>query len=106
MLIKPDSELGLQILEIKLNPEIQNGSFFDKIGGATKYIKKGIEYMKIGDKFYYAGNKVYNIAKTSGSYIEEKTKEAYESEFVQNMSKKTGDGINNVYQTAKSYIIK
>ena len=27
LLIKPDSELGLQILEIKLNPEIPNGSF-------------------------------------------------------------------------------
>ena len=62
--------------------------------------------MKIGDKLYYAGNKVYNIAKASRSYIEEKTKEAYESEFVENMSKKIGDGINNVCQTAESYIIK
>ena len=77
MLIKPDSELGLQILEIKLNPEIWNETFFDKIGDAAKYVGKRIENM--GDKLYYAGSKVYNIAKASRSYIEEKTKEAYES---------------------------
>ena len=52
LLIKPDSELGLQILEIKLNPEIRNGSFFYKIGGTAKYVGKGIENMKIGDKLY------------------------------------------------------
>ena len=104
MLIKPDSELGLQILEIKLNPEIWKRLFFDKIGGAAKYVGKRIENM--GDKLYYAGSKIYNIAKASGSYIAEKKKETYKSEFVQNMSRKTGDGINNVYQTAKSYIIK
>ena len=52
-------------------------------------------------------NKIITIPEDiSDSEIEDVFSEVYESEFVENMSKKIGDGINNIYQTAKSYIIK
>ena len=128
LLIKPDIKEGTQLLEITKNPDIKSESLFDKIGDAAKYVGKGLEDMNIGEKLKSAGSTVYDYAKTSGStiydyaktggstvydyaktggsYIAGKTQEAYNSEFVQNITRKAGEGISNAYQTAKSYIIK
>ena len=104
--IKPDLNVGIQIMEIKYNPEIKEESLFGKMGDTMKYVGKEINEMKIGDKIYNAGSTIYDYAKISGNYIVGKTKEAYNSEFVQNMTKKAVEGINSAYQTAKSYITK
>lgn len=103
---KPDLKTGLEILEIKYNPEYKNDeTFMEKVGDLKDYIGKEFEELKIGDKITSAGNTVYDFAKNSGSYIAEKTSDAYNSEFVQNITKKTGDGISSFYESVKSFFI-
>ena len=106
LLIKPDINVGTQLLEITKNPDIKSGTLIEKIGDAAKYVGKGLGDMNIGEKLKSAGSTVYDYAKSGGSYIAGKTQEAYNSEFVQNITKKAGEGISNAYQTAKSYITK
>lgn len=100
---KPNANEGKDILEIKYNPEVADESFMGKVGDFKNYIGKEIEDMKIGDKISSAGNTVVDFAKTSGSYIAGKTQEAYNSEFVQNVTKKTGEGISSFFQKAKTF---
>ena len=101
---KPNENEGKDILEIKYNPEaVTDESFMGKVGDITNKIGKEIGDMKIGDKISTAGNTVYDFAKTSGNYIAGKTQEAYNSEFVQNITKKTGEGISSFFQKAKTF---
>ena len=125
---KPDLEKGMEIIEIKQNEkEIDNnfyigsdnqnqkqndnsflGSFGTFLKDFTSYAKdavdnvsKNINEVKIADTVINAGNAMLNFAKTSGEYIATKTKEAYNSEIVQNMAKGAESGFNSIVEQGK-----
>ena len=69
----------------------------------TKKVGKGFTDLKLGEKFKVVGNA---ISKTRGNFIEDKILKAVNNEFVQNISKKTKDGMNSLVQKNKSIIKK
>ena len=125
---KPDLAKGIEIIEIKQNDkEIDNNfyigsdnqnqkqndnSFFGGFGSflkdftsyakdAVDTVSKNINEAKIADTVINAGNAMLNFAKNSGEYIVNKTKEAANSEIVQNITKGAESGFNSIVEKSK-----
>ena len=85
-------------------------SVFNKVKegttSAAKNVEKGFTDLKLGEKLKVAGTAIADAAKTSGTFIADKTQQAVNSEFVQNISKKTKDGVNTIVTRTKSIISK
>ena len=85
-------------------------SVFNKVKDGTmtaaKSVEKGLNDYKIGEKLKVAGSAIAGAAKTSGNYIADKTHKAVNSEFVQNISKKTKEGVHTIVEKTKSVISK
>lgn len=110
--------MGLQINgeETKENNNENDGTLLGYVSGFAKSAGQKISEIgssagekmnQIGipvDKIKEVGSTAYEYAKVGGNYIIEKGTQAYNSEFVQNMKQKAGEGISNVYQRAKSYV--
>ena len=130
-LIKPNSEEGKQIVEIKKgNEDVNNmniigefnqqkkdegifgvfGSFFNNVKKtATEVsgkISKGIEELKITDKLKEAGDKISDNAKIVGNYIKDKSQKVVNSDFVQGITKTAESGINVVIEKTKVLLNK
>ena len=73
---------------------------------AAKKVEKGFVDLNLGEKFKTAGNAIAGAAKTSGHFIADKTSQAVNSEFVQNISKKTKEGVNTLVVKTKTLISK
>ena len=73
---------------------------------AAKTVEKGFTDLKLGEKFKAAGGAIADAAKTSGHFIADTTQKAVHSEFVQNISKKTKEGVNTIVTRTKSIIKK
>ena len=78
----------------------------DGTTSAAKTVEKGFTDLKIGEKLKVAGTAIAGAAKTSGTFIVDKTQQAVNSEFVQNISKKTKEGVNTLVEKTKSAISK
>ena len=118
---KPDLNTGIQILEIKQNEkEINNqfyigsdnqkqkqndNSFFGSIGSFFKEtvdtVSKNLNEVKFSETIINAGNAMIDFAKTSGEYIMNKTKEAVNSETMQNIKKGAENGFNSIVEKSK-----
>ena len=127
-IVKPELNVAQEILEVKEEnkDDIQNKekkeekttrTFFgfmsnvlskvkDGTTEAAKKVEKGFTDLKLGEKFKTAGTAIAGAAKTSGTFIVDTTQKAYNSEFVQNISKKTKEGVNTVVTRTKSLINK
>ena len=130
-LIKPNSEEGKQIVEIKKgNEDVNNmniigefnqqkkdegifgvfGSFFNNVKKtATEVsgkISKGIEELKITDKLKEAGDQISDNAKIVGNYIKDKSQKVVNSDFVQGITKTAESGINVVIEKTKVLLNK
>ena len=126
-MVKPDANTGIELIEIKQNDkEIDNnyyigsdnqnqkqdnslfgafGSFFKDFTsyamGAVDTVSKNINEVKFADTVINAGNAMLDFAKSSGEYIAAKTKEAANSEFVQNLTKQAESGFNSIVENSK-----
>lgn len=118
---KPDLDTGIQIIEIKQNDkEINNKyyigsdyqilkqndiSFFSNVGTFFKYtfdtVSKNINKINFSEKIVNAGNAMIDFAKNSGEFIVNKTKEAVNSETVQNIKKGAESGFNTIVEKSK-----
>ena len=124
---KPDLTKGIEIIEIKQNDkEIDNnfyigsdnpnqkqdntflGAFGSFLKDFTSYAKdaadtvtKNINEVKIADTVINAGNAMIDFAKSSGEFIVNKTKEAANSEIVQNLAKGAESGFNSIVEKSK-----
>ena len=105
---KPDLEKGIEIIEIKQNDNSFFGGFGSFLKDFTSYAKdavdtvsKNINEVKIADTVINAGNAMLNFAKNSGEYIVNKTKEAANSEIVQNITKGAESGFNSIVEKSK-----
>ena len=125
---KPDIETGVQLIEIKHNnTEINNnyiigsdnqnqkqndnsflgamGTFFKDFTNYAKdavdNVSKNFNEVKIADTVIYAGNAMLDFAKTGGEFIVNKSKEAYNSELVQNFAKGAESGFNTIVEQSK-----
>ena len=125
---KPNLETGIEIIEIKQNDkEIDNNyyigsdnqnqkqndnSFFGAVGSffkdfssyakdAVNIVSKNITEVKIADTVIGAGNAMLDFAKASGEFIVNKTKEAANSEIVQNITKGAESGFNSIVEQSK-----
>ena len=118
---KPDLETGIQILEIKQNDkEINNkfyigsgnqkqkqsdNSFFSNVGTFFKdtfdTVSKNINEINFSEKIVNAGNAMIDFAKNSGEFIVNKTKEAVNSETMQNIKKGAESGFNTIVEKSK-----
>jgi hypothetical protein len=128
-IIKPELYEAQEILEIEEENKEENQnlnkkeeknekkSFFgimrsvlnkvkDSTTSAVKSVEKGFNDYKIGEKLKVAGNAITGAAKTSGNFIADKTQKAVNSEFVQNITKKTKEGVNTIVEKTKSAISK
>ena len=85
-------------------------SVFTKVkegtSSAAKNVEKGLTDLKLGEKIKVAGSAIADAAVTSGHFIADKTQQAVNSEFVQNISKKTKEGVNTFVTRTKSIINK
>ena len=118
---KPDLTRGIQILETKQNDkEINNqfyigsvnqkqkqsdNSFFGSVGAFFKEtvdkVSKNLSEIKFSETVINAGNAVVDFAKSSGEYIANKTKEAVNSETMQNIKKSAESGFNTLVEKSK-----
>lgn len=124
---KPDVNAGIEIIEIKQNDkEIDNnyyigsdnqnqkedntflGAFGSFLKDFTSYAKdaadtvsKNISEVKFADTVINAGNAMLDFAKSSGEFIVTKTKEAANSEIVQNITKEAQSGFNSIVEKSK-----
>ena len=130
-LIKPSSEEGKQLMDIKKgNDDVNNmniigdfkeqkkeegffgaiGSFFNNVKkSATEVagkINKEFDELKIGDKIKEAGDKISDNAKIVGNYIKDKSQKALNSDFVQGITKTAESGINTVIEKTKVLLKK
>ena len=128
-ILKPELNAAQDIIEIKEENKEENqneekkeqktatktflgfmGSVFSKVKDTTtsaaKTVEKGFNDLKIGEKLKVAGNAIAGAAVTSGNFIADKTQQAVKSEFVQNISKKTKEGVNTIVEKTKSVITK
>ena len=128
-IIKPELNVAQEILEIKEENKEDNqnnekkedkkptNKFFgfmssvftkvkDSTTGAAKSVEKGFTDLKLGEKFKVAGSAIAGAVHTSGNFIVDTTQKAVNSEFVQNVSKKTKEGVNAVVQKTKTIIQK
>ena len=118
---KPDLTTGIQILETKQSDkEINNqfyigsdnqkqkqsdNSFFGSVGAFFKEtvdkVSKNLSEIKFSETVINAGNAVVDFAKSSGEYIANKTKEAVNSETMQNIKKSAESGFNTLVEKSK-----
>ena len=130
-LIKPSTEEGREIMEIKKgNEDVNNlniigdfnepkkeegflgvvGSFLTSVkksaSEAANKITKEIDELKIKDKLKEAGDKIYDNAKIAGNFIKDKSQQALNSEFVQGITKTAESGINVVIEKTKVLLNK
>ena len=125
---KPNLETGTEIIEIKQNDkEIDNNyylgsdnqnqkqddnSFFGVVGtffkdftsyakGAVDTVSKNMSEVKFADTVIGAGNAMIDFAKAGGEFIVNKTKEAANSELVQNITKGAESGFNTIVEKSK-----
>ena len=125
---KPNLETGIEIIEIKQNDkEIDNNyylgsdnqnqkqddnSFFGVVGtffkdftsyakGAVDTVSKNMSEVKFADTVIGAGNAMIDFAKAGGEFIVNKTKEAANSELVQNITKGAESGFNTIVEKSK-----
>ena len=118
---KPDLDTGIQILEIKQNDkEINNkfyigsdnqkqkqsdNSFFSNVGSFFKEtfdtVSKNMNEINFSEKIVNAGNAMIDFAKNSGEFIVNKTKEAVNSETMQNIKKGAESGFNTIVEKSK-----
>ena len=125
---KPDLEKGLEIIEIKQNDkEINNNfyigsdstnqrqnenSFFGFVGTFLKdfssYAKEAVDTMgknlneiNITDTVINTGNAMIGLAKNTGEFLVNKTKEAANSDIVQNFTKNAQSGFNTIVEKSK-----
>ncbi len=128
-IIKPDLNVAQEIIEMKEERDEQNAitekkeekkitrsfmgfmsTVLNKVKDGTtetaKKVGKGFTDLKLGEKFKVAGNAIVGAAKTSGNFIADKTQKAVNSEFVQNISKKTKNGMSSLVERTKSIIKK
>ena len=118
---KPDLDTGIQILEIKQNDkEINNkfyigsdnqkqkqsdNSFFSNVGSFFKKtfdtVSKNMNEINFSEKIVNAGNAMIDFAKNSGEFIVNKTKEAVNSETMQNIKKGAESGFNTIVEKSK-----
>ena len=118
---KPDLTRGIQILETKQNDkEINNqfyigsdnqkqkqsdNSFFGSVGAFFKEtvdkVSKNLSEIKFSETVINAGNAVVDFPKSSGEYIANKTKEAVNSETMQNIKKSAESGFNTLVEKSK-----
>ena len=119
---KPNISEGKELINIKENEKNNNnqsqqtnksffgimGNFFntvkDKTVQTVNNVSKGIDDLGIKDKLKAAGDTVVLMAKTGGTYIADKTQEAYNSDLVQNIAKSAESGFNNVVEKTKGLI--
>ena len=120
-LSKPDINTGIQIIEIKQNDkEINNkfyigsnnqrqkqndNSFFGNLGSFFKdtidSVSKNLNEIKFSETVINAGNAMIDFAKNSGEFIVNKTKEAVNSETLQNIKKGAESGFNSFVEKSK-----
>jgi len=129
-IVKPELNVAQDIVEVKEENKEENqneekkeekktatksflgfmGSVFSKVKDTTtsaaKSVEKGFNDLKIGEKLKVAGNAIAGAAVTSGHFIADKTTQAVNSEFVQNISKKTKEGVNTIVEKTKSVMNK
>ena len=129
-IVKPELNVAQDILEVKEENKEENqneekkeekktatksflgfmGSVFSKVKDTTtsaaKSVEKGFNDLKIGEKLKVAGNAIAGAAVTSGHFIADKTTQAVNSEFVQNISKKSKEGVNTIVEKTKSVMKK
>ena len=128
-IIKPELSIASKIMEIKEEESNQNineekkiekknmrtfmgfmssvlTKIKDETTGAAIKVGKGINDLKLGEKLKVAGNAIAGAAKSSGNFISDKTHKAVNSEFIQNISKKTKQGMNALVQRTKSVVKK
>ena len=118
---KPDLTTGIQILETKQSDkEINNqfyigsdnqkqkqsdNSFFGSVGAFFKEtvdkVSKNLSEIKFSETVINAGNAVVDFPKSSGEYIANKTKEAVNSETMQNIKKSAESGFNTLVEKSK-----
>jgi hypothetical protein len=118
---KPDLDSGIQIIEIKQNDkEINNqfyigsdnqkqkqsdNSFFGSVGSffkdAVDTVSKNLNEVKFSETIINAGNAMIDFAKNGGEYIINKTKEAVNSETMQNIKKGAESGFNTFVEKSK-----
>ena len=118
---KPDLATGNQILETKQSDkEINNqfyigsdnqkqkqsdNSFFGSVGAFFKEtvdkVSKNLSEIKFSETVINAGNAVVDFPKSSGEYIANKTKEAVNSETMQNIKKSAESGFNTLVEKSK-----
>ena len=84
------------------------GNFFfktkKKILETSKNVGKKLEEAKIMDKIKNTGSNAVDFIQKGGNLIVQKTQEAYNSEIVQDIKKKTGEGINIITDKAKNIL--
>ena len=127
-IVKPDINVAQEIIEVKEEKieEDQNkeqkektigkkffgfmNSILAKVKEGTsemaQNVGKGFNELKLGEKFKTAGTAIAGAARNSGQFIAEKTNQAVHSEFVQNISNKTKEGINNIVEKTKTMMKK
>lgn len=125
-IVKPEIYEAQEILETKEenNKEVQSenkpeekktffgfmSSVFNKVkestANAAKSVEKGVNDLKIGEKLKVAGNAIQGAAITSGNFIADQTQKAVYSDFVQNISKKTKEGVTSLYEKTKNVMVK
>ena len=81
------------------------GSFFKDFTNYAKdavdSVSKNFNEVKIADTVINTGNAMLDFAKTSGEFIVNKSKEAYNSEIVQNITKGAESGFNSIVEQSK-----
>ena len=130
-LIKPSTEEGKEMMEIKKGKEDVNniniigdfneqkkdegffgvvGSFFSSVKktatDAADKISKEFDELKIKDKLKEAGDKISDNAKKVGNFIKDKSQQAINSDFVQGITKTAESGINVVIEKTKVLLNK
>jgi ADP-ribosylation factor GTPase-activating protein 1 len=128
-LIKPNLEVGKEIIDIKKGQEEVNnsnvigayneqkkeegffgvmGSFFNSVkktaGDVAGKITKEIDDLKIGDKLKETGESIVGFAKAGGNFIKDKSQQAINSNFVQGITKTAESGINSVIEKTKTLL--
>jgi len=118
---KPDLDTGVQIIETKQSdkeinnqfyigsenqkPKQNDNSFFGSFGAffkeAVDSVSKNLNEVNFSEKVINAGNAMIDFAKNSGEYIINKTKEAVNSETMQNIKKGAESGFNTFVEKSK-----
>ena len=112
-----DENYNKDLMAKENNEEVidENQDFFDMMGNfffktkkkileTSKNVGKKLEEAKIMDKIKNTGSNAVDFIQKGGNLIVQKTQEAYNSEIVQDIKKKTGEGINIITDKAKNIL--